>query len=72
MLKKKMYKKEPEMLLGIDSTIHSGWKSPKKVSFNIASEASYIYIFLTKTQEVAWLIIICKIIWMIFRLPQDM
>ena len=33
MLKKKMYKKEPEMLLGIDSTTHSGWKITQKVSF---------------------------------------
>ena len=24
--------------------LHSVWKSPKKVAFNIASEASYVYI----------------------------
>ena len=25
--------------------LHSGWKSQKKVSFNIVSEASYVYIW---------------------------
>ena len=39
MLKKKMYKKEPEMLLGIDSTTHSVWKITQKVSFLKISSA---------------------------------
>ena len=28
----------------IEVTLHSVWKLPKKVAFNIASEASYVYI----------------------------